>query len=445
MNASDISSQPLDRRRFLGRTAAATGGLMVATSLSAQAAAYVGGNDHIKVALIGCGGRGTKAASQALTASSQARLVAMADVFPDRLEESYRNLMGLEEVNKQVQVKDKHKFLGFDAYQHAIKEADVVLLATPPGFRPLHLEYAIEQGKHVFMEKPVAVDAPGIRRVLAAIKLAKTKDLSVVAGLQRRFARIYREEMMPRLREGLIGDIVAAYCYWNIGFIRPPKRQPGQSELEYQMRNWYQFPWLSGDHILDTHIHNLDVVNWAVGFPHPVKARGMGGRSAPYEGDAQGVLFDHHAVEFEYENGLLLSSQCRQTNGCWFRLGEYLVGTKGRIDASLRKVTATDHQGKQLFRYRDREDPDPQQLEHDILFNAIVNGKPDNSAEYSAYSTMTAIMGRMASYSGKELSWEDALKAEESLAPEISSWASEPPRHPDAAGSYGIPVPGREA
>ncbi|RMG61201.1 MAG: gfo/Idh/MocA family oxidoreductase [Bacteroidetes bacterium] len=431
-------SPNMNRRHFVKRSALATGGLMAASL--PLAGAYAGGHDTIRLALIGCGGRGTKAAVQAMATGRDVQLVAMADAYRDRLDESYRNLLLQEDTKDQIAVLEDHKFVGFDAYRDAIALADVVILATPPGFRPLHLEAAVAAGKHVFMEKPVAVDPVGIRRVLAAIRAARAKELSIVVGLQRRYSVMYAQETLPRIREGIIGDIVAAYAYWNIGFIRPPERKPGQSEMDYQMRAWYQFPWLSGDHIEDTHIHNLDIVNWVLDA-YPAKARGMGGRSAPYEGH-YGLLYDHHFVEYEYPNGVLLSSQCRQTNGCWFRLGESFVGTKGRLNVDLKRLMVTDHQGNKLAGYRDREDRDPQQLEHDILFDAIRKGQPNNAAEFGAYSTLTAIMGRMASYSGQEITWDQALNSDLDLSPTRYAWDADPPVLPGPDGRYPLPIPG---
>ncbi len=429
---------PLDRRTFMKRSAAVALGGVVAASL--PFGAYANESGTIRIGLIGCGGRGSRAALQAMATGKDVKLVAMADAFQDRMDESVKNIKAELPDPSQFDVPKERQFVGFDAYKDVIAASDVVLLATPPGFRPIHLEAAVQAGKHVFMEKPVAVDPVGIRRVLDSIKLARQKNLSVVAGIQRRYSIMYAKETLPKIREGMIGDIVAAYAYWNIGFIREPKRLPGQTEMEYQMRAWYQFPWLSGDHIEDTHIHNLDIVNWVIDA-YPAKARGMGGRSAPYEG-SYGQLFDHNYVEYEYPNGVLLASQSRQANGCWFRLGEYFVGTKGRLDVDLKKLTITDLKGNPMYSYKDRNDRDPQQLEHDLLFEAIRSGNPKNDAEFSAYSTLTAIMGRMAAYTGKEITWEEALNSDLDLSPKRYAWDAEPPVMPGLDGRYPIAIPG---
>lgn len=428
------------RRKFLQNSSALVGGVMLA-GLPASSSAFVAGKDEIKIALIGCGGRGTGAASQALSTKANVKLVAMADAFRDRLDESYTNLKNMDGIQKRVEVPEDYKFAGFEAYKQAIDQADVVILATPPAFRPAHFEYAISRGKHVFMEKPVAVDAPGIRKVLEVAQQAKTKHLNVVVGLQRRFSKIYGDETVNLLHEGIIGNIVAASAYWNIGAIRMPQRKPGQTEMEYQMRNWYHFTWLSGDHIEDTHIHNLDVVNWVM-QDFPVKAQGNGGRAVAY-GEDKGQLFDHHSVEFEYGNGVRLNSQCRQISGTWVKLGEYFVGTKGVAETDTKHVIIRDHAGKELFRYRDRNDPNPQQLEHDVLFNAITSGKYINNAETGAKSTMTSILGRMASYSGQVVTWDEALNSNVSLYPQRLAWDAATPAMPGEDGKYPIPVPGQ--
>jgi len=411
--------------------------------LSAKRAAYTTGDDAIKIALVGCGGRGTGAAVQAMSTQFNVKLVAMADMFADQLSASLTNMKRMPEIADKIEVPEERQFTGFDAYQKAIQEADVVLLATPPGFRPQHFEAAISQGKHVFMEKPVAVDPVGVRKVLANIKKAKEQQLSVVVGLQRRFSKIYRQEVLPRIRKGLIGEIVAASAYWQIGYIgRPEERNPEHTEMEHQLRNWYQFPWLSGDHIEDTHIHNLDVVNWVLDG-YPIRAQAMGGREIPYAKGKGGAMFDHHFVEFEYPNGVIVSSQSRQINQCRVHLGEYFTGTKGRLFSNTKRMSLTDLQGKELDKYRDRDDPNPQQIEHDELFEAIVKGEPVNDAEHGAYSTMTSILGRLASYSGQMVSWEDALNADYDIGPKEHSLTANPPIMPNENGEYPLPVPGK--
>jgi len=426
------------------RSSAAAVGAGMLSGLPLSASAFVDGSDVIKVALVGCGGRGTGAASQALATGKDVRLVAMADAFQDRLDTSLRNLLAMDEIKDQIDVKDDTKFVGFDAYKHAIEAADVVLFATPPGFRPIHVAEAIAQNKHVFMEKPVAVDAPGIRSILDSIKKAREKKLSVVAGLQQRFMTNYTEKAVEMIQTGGIGELVGAQCYWNIGAIRWPERKDEKTEMEYQMRNWYHFPWLSGDHIEDTHIHNLDVCNWVI-QGYPVKAQGMGGRAVPYTPGHYGAMFDHHYIEFTYENGLILNSQCRQISGTFAKLGEFFIGSEGTASTNRNDSIIKDRNGKTKYAYlklRHPDEPNSQQVEHDLLFAAIRSGKPKNDAEYAAYSTMTAIMGRMASYTGQEVTWDEAFNSEVSLTPSAYTWDADPPILPGPDGSYPLPVPG---
>ncbi len=413
--------------------------------------------ETIRIALVGCGGRGSGAAQQALSTPGDVKLVAMADAFKDRLDGSYKNIKGqFEDRPERVEVGEDHRFVGFDGYKQAIELADVVILATPPGFRPIHFEEAIRQGKHVFMEKPVASDAPGIRKVLAAAEEAKKKNLKVGVGLQRRHQRPYIETV-KRLQDGAIGDIVAMRAYWNgnTPWVRRRKdieKQAGRpiTEMEYQMRNWYFFNWLCGDHIVEQHIHNLDVINWIKGG-YPVRAQGMGGREVravdfrtdrdPITIDPDtldyGEIFDHHFVEFEYEDGSRMYSQCRHINGCWNSVSEHVQGTKGRSDVSGHTIM-----GGEPWRYRGGG-PNPYQQEHDDLFDAIRNNKPYNEAEYGAKSTMTAILGRLCTYSGKMIEWDKAINSDVNLMPKQFAWDAEPPVLPDKNGIYPVAVPGK--
>lgn len=438
------NNQPsLNRRTFIKSSAVVTGGLLV-NPLSVEASAYVAGKDDIKVALIGCGGRGTGAAAQAMNANEKVKLVAMADAFKDNLEESYNNLEKVhgKEKTKQLKVKKKHRYVGFDAYKEAIDQADVVILTTPPGFRPFHFEYAIQQGKHVFMEKPVATDPYGVRKVLAAGKLAEEKGLNVVLGLQRHYQTNYRQAI-KRINKGAIGQITSGQVYWNSSGVWVRERKKGQSEMEYQMRNWYYFNWLCGDHILEQHIHNIDVANWFIG-EYPKSAQGMGGRQIR-NGKDHGEIFDHHFVEFVYPSGAVIASQCRHQPGTMSRVSEMFQGTKGTIYTDSGNVTVMkDYSGKLIYEHEGEEDPNPYQVEHDELFDAIINGKVINNTEYGAKSTMTAILGRMATYSGKVISWDEALNSDLRLVPDPDkwSWKADPPTMPDKKGNYSIPMPG---
>ena len=422
------------RRSFLETSSAAA---VAAGALSIEQSAFAAHHDEtIKVALIGCGGRGSGAANQALSTDGEVKLVAMADAFRDRLDSSYENLK--KQHADRVAVDDDHKFTGFDAYKKAIAAADLVILATPPGFRPIHFEEAVKQGKHVFMEKPVAVDAPGVRKVLEAAKIAKKKNLKVGVGLQRHHQKGYIETV-NRIHDGAIGDVTAMRCYWNGAGVWVRPRKPGQTEMEYQMRNWYYFNWLCGDHITEQHIHNLDVINW-VKNDFPIRAQGMGGREVR-TGIDHGEIYDHHAVEFEYKDGSRMYSYCRHIPNCWSSVSEAVVGTKGSADVNRYQIQG--HGGTNRWRHNGRGDKNPYQQEHDDLFAAIRNDKPFNEAEYGAKSSMTSILGRMCTYSGKMISWEDAINSNIDLSPKKYAWDADAPTSPDEDGRYVIAVPGR--
>ncbi|WP_420604042.1 Gfo/Idh/MocA family protein [Flagellimonas sp.] len=432
----------VSRRSFVKTTGLVTGGLL-ASSIPFEAMAQTGKVQKLKLAVIGCGGRGTGAAVQALTADPDVELVAMADAFKDRLEGSLNAIQEHFDGERKINVKEKNRFVGFDAYKNAVDLADVVVLATPPGFRPLHFEYAISQDKHVFMEKPVATDPAGVRRVLKAAKLAKEKQLNVVVGLQRHYQKKYTT-IYDQIQQGAMGKIVSGQVYWNGGGVWVRPRQEGQSELEYQMRNWYYFNWLCGDHILEQHIHNIDVANWFIG-EYPTMAQGMGGREVR-TGKDHGEIFDHHFVEFTYPSGAVISSQCRHQKGCHNRVDEAFQGSKGGVVIS--KGIITDLSGAEKFNYsklnEGQHDPNPYQVEHDRLFAAI-RSKSEllADAENGAKSTLAAIMGRMATYSGDIITWDQALNSNLQLVPDNLNWNSEAPTLPDADGKYQIPIPGK--
>jgi len=436
-----MSESTITRRKFVKGTAISAGAIM-AGALPVGASAFVQGSDTLKLALVGCGGRGTGAANQALQADSNVQLVAMADAFMDQVDKSLENLSKVYGKDR-IKVTDETKFAGFDAYRHAIDQADVVILATTPGFRPFHFKYAVEQGKHIFMEKPVATDAYGIRSVLATAKVAKEKKLNVVVGLQRHYQNNYNT-VLTRLRDDDIGKIVSGQVYWDSSGVWVRERQPGQTEMEYQMRNWYYFNWLCGDHIVEQHIHNLDVANWFIG-EYPATAQGMGGREVRNEKD-HGQIFDHHFVEFTYPGGAVIASQCRHQVDCFNRVSESFQGTKGTVytdSGNIAKMMGYD--GNTIYVHDGEEDPNPYQTEHDKLFASIRKGEAINDAENGAKSTMTAIMGRMATYSGKMLTWEEALNSSVRIVPDESelSWDHNPPVVPDVNGNYPIPVPGQ--
>ena len=427
-----------NRRNFIKKTTLATTGI-ISTTLPVRSFANVLDNKKLKLALVGCGGRGSGAVVNALSADDQVELVSMADVFQDKLDSSLKAITDHFDGRKKIKVKEKNKFIGFNSYKKAIDEADVVILTTPPGFRPYHFEYAIKQNKHVFMEKPLATDPVGIRKVLDMAKIAKEKKLSVVVGLQRHYEKKYTT-LHKMIKQGNIGKITSGQVYWNDGGVWVNQRQVGQSELEYQMRNWYYFNWICGDHILEQHIHNIDVANWFIGS-YPKSAQGMGGRQTR-TGKEYGEIFDHHYVEFNYNSGAVISSQCRHQKGCDSRIDEVFQGTKGSVE--LGKGVITDLRGKELYRYPSvlGQEANPYQVEHDEFFKSIRSNDIISDAENGAKSTLSAIMGRMATYSGKTVTWDEVLNSDHQIMPESVDWDTTPPSLPDENGFYSIPKPG---
>ena len=445
-----------NRRNFLTTTSAAAAlGTGVLGNLSAKA--YAGGDDAVRIGLVGCGGRGRGAAAQALQTRYDVKLVAMGDVFRDRLDDGLNIITRTVKDNEtaHVEVDEDHKFIGFDAFQKVIdSDVDLVILATPPGFRPIQFEYAVEQGKHVFFEKPVATDAPGVRKVLEAAKAAKEKNLKVGVGLQRRHQPCYLE-FVDRIHSGEIGDIRAMRVYWNGGGVWEPRksREECRTEMEYQMRNWYYYNWLCGDHICEQHIHNLDVGNWLMAgqipedpedilAQYPVSAIGMGGRQV--RTDARyGEIFDHHACQYTYSDGTVMISECRHIRNCWNSVTEHAHGTNGiaHLDNNPRNVSIEYASSDVKRQYKGAND-NPYQVEHDDLFAAIRDNQAYSEADYGALSTMTAILGRMATYSGKEVSMKEALEKGANIMPADFSWDADPPTVPGPDGTYPVPVPG---
>ena len=429
-----------DRRDFIKQSALLSGGLAISPDYFFHNSV----NDTIKVAVVGCGGRGTGAALQALSTTHNVRLVAMADAFQNRIDESFAYLTSDDvtdtgNIRAKIDVPAERRFVGFDAFKKAIALCDVVILATPPGFRPAHFEEAVNAGKHIFMEKPVAVDPAGIKIVLAAAEKAKAKKLNVVVGLQRHYQTVYRE-LMKRHQDGAIGDIVSASAWWNNDGVWVNPRKPGMTEMEYQMRNWYYFNWLCGDHICEQHIHNIDVINWAKNA-HPVKARGTGGREVR-KGKDYGEIFDHHIVEFEYADGTIMNSQCRHIPGTWAKVDELAIGTKGSI--RFGEGIISDHKGKVIYKHDSTNDPNPYQVEHDELFEAISKGQYKfEDATNGAKSTMTSILGRMATYSGQIITVDQAMATNLNIMPPKLSWDTDMPVKPDANGEYPAAIPGK--
>ncbi|GAB6165350.1 Gfo/Idh/MocA family oxidoreductase [Thermostilla marina] len=421
------------RRRFLqtsGLIAGAAAGLSIARSAHAA-----GSEGFLNLALIGCGGRGTGAVANAFEADPRTRLVAMADAFEDRLQTSLANLK--KRAPDRVLVDESTSFVGFDAYQKAIDaDVDVVLLATPPHFRPIHLKAAIEAGKHVFCEKPVAVDAPGVRSVLQTSELAAQKGLSLVSGLCWRYHTATRETIQ-RIRDGAIGDVVTIQETYNTGMIGGRTRDPSITEMEYQMRNWYCFTWLSGDHNVEQHVHSLDKALWVMGDEPPAYAWGLGGRQVRTEQPRYGQIYDHHAVCYEYENGVRVYSFCRQMAGCWNDTTDKVFGTKG-TGYVLNKFAI---EGETSWKF-DGSSKNMYVAEHEALYKSIRENAPINNGKYMAYSTMMAILGRMTTYTGQRISWEQAIQSEELLAPKEYDWEADPPVLPDADGHYPVATPG---
>ena len=425
------------RRNFLQTSGAAVGAGLLATNATISSGAFAAADETIKIGLIGCGGRGTGAAAQALATKGPVQLVAMADAFGDQLERSLKRITNsVGPKQERVAVTPERQFTGFDAYKKLIAtDVDLVIMATPPGFRPTHFAACVNAGKHVFMEKPVATDAPGIRQVITATELAKKKQLAVGVGLQRHHQNTYLETM-KRLKDGAIGDIVSMRCYWNSGGVWDPRRtrEQCQGEMEYQMRNWYYYNWLCGDHIVEQHIHNLDVCNWLMDG-YPVIARGMGGRQVRTD-KKYGDIFDHFAVQYEYADGTPLFSQCRHIRNCWNSVSEHAHGSKGY--ANIGRASLQSGQAK--WRYRGQKN-NPYQTEHDHLFAAIRAGKAGsyNEGERGAYSTLTAILGRTAAYGGKPVTWDKLLNSKIGLVPQELAWSNDPPTMPDEHGAIRSP------
>ena len=413
------------RRDFLKTSVLASISAAAARPRGVTAAPHVAGSDLLKVGLIGCGGRGTGAASQALSADKNVKLTAMADTFADRLENSLAGLKKKEEIAGKIDVPPQRQFTGFDAYQELLASGvDVVLLATPPHFRPAHLKAAVDAGVHIFAEKPVAVDAPGVRSVLATCEEAEQKGLCVVSGLCLRYSYGFAE-LVRRIRDGAIGRVTTLYAndYRGTIWLRP--RQPDWTDMHWQCRNWYYFTWLSGDFNVEQHVHFLDTCVWALGNKYPVKAVGMGGRQQR-TGPEFGNIYDHHAVVYEFDDGARLISNTRQMSNCKRDMSAGVVGTKGEAAFRERRggLTVTPYQGE-AWTYRGTEN-NIYQTEHDQLFAAIRAGKPINNGRYMANSTMLAILGRMATYTGQEITWEQAIHSKEVLGPDQYKWGPAP-------------------
>jgi myo-inositol 2-dehydrogenase/D-chiro-inositol 1-dehydrogenase len=393
--------------------------------------AYAAGTDTLRVGLVGCGGRGTGAAKQALRADPKVKLVALCDAFMDRLEGSLSELKNIKDIASKIDVAPDRCFDGFDGFQKLLNcGVDVVLLCTPPGFRPLHLKAAIEAGKHVFCEKPVAVDATGVRSVIETAKLAKERNLSLCSGFCYRYD-LGKRETVKRIHSGMIGDVAAMHITYLTSPLWYRGSKPEWTPMEYQMRNWYYYPWLSGDFIVEQHCHNFDKASWVMKGEMPIACTGVGGRQVRTD-PKWGHIYDHFSVAFEYKNGARLFSTCRQMAGCTGDVNDYVIGTKGTAQLMKHSVTPTAGSAWELG---DEPYKDMYQVEHDELFAGIRSGKLINDGESAAYSTLMALLAREAAYSGKRLTWKDMVASKQNLAPAKYDMAAAPP-------IFGTPMPG---
>lgn len=414
----------LSRRAFIRTSAAVTAGLAIpgrhlAAGLSVPTHAYAAGSDTLRVGLVGCGGRGTGAAVQNLRSAPGIELVAMGDLVPDRLARSRERIAAAvaEEpaLAEAVRVTDDTCFTGFDAYRRVLEtDVDLVILATPPAFRPLHLAAAIEADKHVFAEKPVATDVAGCLSCLETYENALQRGLAIGVGTQRRHHSGY-QEVMNRIGDGAMGEVLGGQVYWNQGGLWSEEPRPEWSDTEWQIRNWLYFAWTAGDHIVEQHIHNLDVANWVMGGRHPIRAIGVGGRQARTD-PVYGHIYDHFAVDFEYPDGVHVMSMCRQMNGTRGRNGEFFQGTRGQARTSENGPYRITGPGAYEW-----ERPDDWVLhmvqEHADLVESIRQGRPLNDLRRMTESVLTAIMGREAAYTGQIVEWDELLEAEQNIAP----------------------------
>jgi predicted dehydrogenase len=411
-----MSAQPT-RREFLKSSTAGVIGAALTGAIASRA--HAAGDDVIRIGLIGCGGRGSGAAAQALNADKNVKLVALGDAFSDRIEECIPSLKKIG--GEKFAVENDKKFVGFDAYKQVIDcGVDVVILAGPPGFRPAHIKYAVEKGKHVFAEKPVAVDAPGVRSVLETCEEAKKKNLSIVSGLCWRY-HTPKRETIQRCIDGAVGDIMTVQTTYNIGKLKHHPRQPQWSDMEWQVRNWTYFTWGSGDFIVEQHVHSLDKAAWIMKDTYPVKATATGGRQVR-TGPEFGHIYDHFNTVYEYANGAKCFSSCRQIMNCDNDISDYVYGTKGTCDVMKHQIAG--EKAWKLDREAEKAAKDMYQQEHDELFASIRSGKPINNGEYMAKSTLMAIMGRMSAYTGKTITWDMALNSKEDLTPPKLEWGS---------------------
>ncbi len=419
------------RRDFLKSSALGTAAL---SGLSLGQSAHAAGKEEIKIGLIGCGGRGTGAAAQSLAAGPDVKLVAMYDVFEDRLLNSLKTLQ--ETRPEQVQVDADHRFTDFDGYRHVIESSDVVLIACASKFHPMYSHAAVEAGRHVFVEKPHGIDPVGVRRMQAACDLAREKGISLVSGLQSRYHTGFRETVQ-RIHDGAIGDVVAMQSMFLRGPYRLEARLPDLSETEYQFRNWYHFLWLSGDDVTQSLVHNVDRMSWIMKEEMPKWCFGLGGRSSSF-GEVYGDMFDHNTAAYEYESGTRLYALCRTQVGCYGNAGDIIMGTKGTCYLDKCRI-----EGETNWRFEGQHN-NPYQDEQSALIESVRTGEPINSGDYMANSTLIGVLGQVACYTGKPTTWEEMQASELQFGPppEEASFATEPPSVADESGNYPLPMPG---
>jgi myo-inositol 2-dehydrogenase/D-chiro-inositol 1-dehydrogenase len=435
MNKKSVSSNgaATTRREFL-RTSATAVAVASVAGLDISRSAYAAGSDILRVGMIGCGGRNTGAGAQALRADKGARLVAMCDIFMERVRSAREHIRNA--CPGQVEVPDDHCFAGFDGYKRVIELSDVVCIANAAKFHPLHAYAAISAGKHVFVEKPHGIDPLGVKLMQKACDLAREKKLSIVSGLQSRYHPGYIETV-KRIHDGAIGDIVAI----EENFLRAPygvtERKPGLTELEWQCSTQYHFRWLSGDDVPQSLVHNMDRASWVLGNAVPVKCHGLAGRSSMTD-QIYGDVFDHHSVIYEFPNGVRVYAFCRTTTGCYDEVSSLIFGTKGRANLISCVIT-----GETKWRWQG--EGDPYQIEHNHLFAGIRSGNPVNNGDYMAQSTMITVMGQISCYTGKEVTWEQINASDFYYPPKPEECHDkmEPPTRPGPDGTYPVPIPGR--
>ena len=434
LSARDVLTDREPSRRSFLKSSAGLASAAALGTLTLERSAHAAGNDQIRIGMIGCGGRCTGAAAQSLRAGPDVRLVAMCDLFDDRVQSSRKTLAA--QLPEQIEVNDDHCFVGFEGYQHVIDSVDVVLIACASKFHPMYSEAAIRAGKHVFVEKPHGIDPEGMHRMQAACDLAKEKGLSLVSGLQSRFHRGW-QETVQRIHDGAIGDIVAVQSMFLRGPYQVIERQPEWSETEYQFRNWYHFCWLSGDDVTQSLVHNVDRISWILKEEMPTWAFGLAGRSSSF-GDPFGDMFDHHTAVYEYESGTRLYALCRTQNGCYGNSNDLIMGSRGQCDLGRCRI-----EGENAWRY-DGPGNDPYLDEQAALIESVRSGKPTNSGPYMVNSTRVAVMGQIACYTGTRTEWENVEKSTMRFGPtpEESNFDTPPPTRPDATGNYPLPQPG---